>query len=223
MPPDSATAERAPLTILSDDEILFRDAVAAMAEEMVRPRVQDMERAGKIDPELTQAFADMGLMGIEIPEELRRRRRHASSWPSSPSRSWHRSTPPPPSTSTSRTRWSTTASAAGAPTSSKRATCRGSPRGTLGAYALSEAGQRLRRLRAAPPGRADGDDWVLNGRKLWITNGAEAGLFLVFANVDPAKPATRASPPSSSSATSPASPSARRKTSSASAPRAPAS
>ncbi|MGH7669513.1 MAG: acyl-CoA dehydrogenase family protein, partial [Gemmatimonadaceae bacterium] len=67
MPLDLATA-RAPLTILSDDEIMFRDAVAGLAEEMVRPRVQAMERAGKIDLELTRAFAEMGLMGIEVAE-----------------------------------------------------------------------------------------------------------------------------------------------------------
>src|SRR5581483_186220 len=59
-----------PLTILSDDEAMFRDAVAGFAAEEVRPRVQQMERDGKIDPTLITKFFDMGLMGIEVAEEF---------------------------------------------------------------------------------------------------------------------------------------------------------
>ena len=58
-----------PLTILSDDEAMFRDAVAGFANEEVRPRVQQMERDGKIDPALITKFFEMGLMGIEVPDE----------------------------------------------------------------------------------------------------------------------------------------------------------
>src|SRR6185503_18854200 len=58
-----------PLTILSDDENLFREAVAGFAEEEVRPRVQQMESDGKIDPVLIRKFFEMGLMGIEVSEE----------------------------------------------------------------------------------------------------------------------------------------------------------
>src|ERR1051325_392880 len=65
-----AISGRAPLTVLSDDEALFRDAVAGFAEEEVRPRVQQMERDGKIDPALIEKFFDMGLMGIEVDEEF---------------------------------------------------------------------------------------------------------------------------------------------------------
>ena len=59
----------APLTILSDDEAAFRDAVAGFANDEVRPRVQQMERDGKIDPALITKFFEMGLMGIEVAEE----------------------------------------------------------------------------------------------------------------------------------------------------------
>src|SRR3954449_8100763 len=59
----------APLTVLSADEAMFRDAVAGFAEEEVRPRVQQMEREGKIDPTLITKFFEMGLMGIEVSEE----------------------------------------------------------------------------------------------------------------------------------------------------------
>src|SRR3954470_9715009 len=58
-----------PLTILSEDEAMFRDAVAGFADEEVRPRVQQMEREGKIDPALITKFFEMGLMGIEVGEE----------------------------------------------------------------------------------------------------------------------------------------------------------
>src|SRR3954470_1954874 len=58
-----------PLTILSDDEAMFRDAVAGFAEAEVRPLVQQMERDGKIDAALVKKFFDMGLMGIEVAEE----------------------------------------------------------------------------------------------------------------------------------------------------------
>ena len=56
---------------------------------------------------------------------------------------------------------------------------------TVGAYALSEAGSGSDAFALACRATQDGNDWLLNGHKLWITNGAEAGLFIVFANVDP--------------------------------------
>src|SRR5256885_13851750 len=57
------------LTLLSEEEIMFRDAVAAFAEEEVRPRLTEMERAGKIDPSLLPKYFELGLMGIEVPEQ----------------------------------------------------------------------------------------------------------------------------------------------------------
>src|SRR2546430_6882863 len=57
------------LTLLSEEEAMFRDAVAAFAEEEVRPRVMEMEKAGKIDPSLLPKYFELGLMGIEVPEQ----------------------------------------------------------------------------------------------------------------------------------------------------------
>src|SRR5256885_12956686 len=57
------------LTALSEEEIMFRDAVAAFAQEEVRPRVMEMEKAGKIDPALLPKYFELGLMGIEVPEQ----------------------------------------------------------------------------------------------------------------------------------------------------------
>src|SRR4051812_45909142 len=69
MTTDLSTA-RPPLTQLSDEELMFRDAVASFAEEEVRPRVRDMENAGKLDPALIKGTFELGLMGIGVPESL---------------------------------------------------------------------------------------------------------------------------------------------------------
>jgi len=60
---------RPPLTILSEEEELFRAAVADLAQSDVAPRVRAMEEAGKVDADLTAKFFEMGLMGIELPEQ----------------------------------------------------------------------------------------------------------------------------------------------------------
>ena len=64
------SAARPPLTQLSDEELMFRDAVAAFAEEEVRPRVRQMEDAGKLDTSIIAGSFELGLMGIEVPEAL---------------------------------------------------------------------------------------------------------------------------------------------------------
>ncbi len=183
MPTDLASA-RAPLTILSDDEVLFRDAVASMAEEMVRPRVQAMEKAQKIDPELTRGFAEMGLMGIEVAEEyggadgslmmvtlaveeLSKIDAAAAiqvdvqnTLVNFPIRTYGsdyiKSTYLPRLTS-----------------------------GTIGAYALSEPGSGSDAFGMASRAEQKGDKWILNGRKMWITNAAEAEIYVIFANANP--------------------------------------
>src|SRR5213082_615836 len=66
---DLSTA-RPPLTQLSDEELMFRDAVAGFAEDEVRPRVKQMESAGKLDRSLIESCFELGLMGIEVPEQL---------------------------------------------------------------------------------------------------------------------------------------------------------
>ena len=67
--PTETSSSTAALTLLSEEEIMFRDAVAAFAEEEVRPRVAEMEKAGRIDPALLPKYFELGLMGIEVPEE----------------------------------------------------------------------------------------------------------------------------------------------------------
>ncbi|MBM3908209.1 MAG: acyl-CoA dehydrogenase family protein, partial [Gemmatimonadetes bacterium] len=63
------SSQRPPLTTLTDDELAFRDAVAEFTNGEVRPRVQEMERAAKLDPTLIPKYFELGLMGIQVPEQ----------------------------------------------------------------------------------------------------------------------------------------------------------
>jgi len=174
-----------PLTTLSDEESLFREAVAAFAEEEIRPRVADMERAGRIDPTLILKCFEMGLMGIEVPDE------HGGSGGSL-------------MMVTIAVEEISRVDASAAILIDVQNTLVNYPltkygtdpqkakylprltSGTVGAYALSEAGSGSDAFGLATRAVRDDDSWVLDGRKLWITNGAEAQVYIVFATVDPA-------------------------------------
>ena len=173
------------LTKLSEDEAMFRDAVRDFAESEVAPRVARMEATGEIDPDLISMLFDLGVMAIEIPERFG----GLGSTLFTATLVVEELSRVDPSlgvlvdvqntlVNNALIRWATPEQQA-----------RYLPRlaeGTVGAYALSEAGSGSDAfalgLRAVP----DGDDWVLNGRKMWITNGGEAGLYIVFGTVDPA-------------------------------------
>ena len=123
-------------------------------------------------------------MGIEIPES------YGGAGATSSTRCWRSrrcrgSTRRSACSSTCRTRWSSTRCCAGAATTSSSATCRSWRPSTIGAYALSEAGSGSDAFALATRAAERGDDWPITGRKLWITNGNEADLFIVFANVNP--------------------------------------
>src|SRR5690554_5374807 len=72
--PDMATLDLptggAPLTVLNEEETMFRDAVRDFAESEIRPRVHDMDEKQQMDPALISQFFELGLMGIEIPEKF---------------------------------------------------------------------------------------------------------------------------------------------------------
>ena len=178
------TNARPALTSLTEQERMFQEATRDFALSEVAPRVMEMDRAQAIDPGIVDKLFELGLMGVEVPEkyggagadffasvliveELSR---------------------VDPSVAVladvqntlvvnALLRWGTADQQE-----------RHLPRlaaDTIGAYALSEAGSGSDafglRCRAQP----DGDDWILDGRKMWITNAGEAGLFIVFATVDP--------------------------------------
>src|ERR1041384_4025806 len=161
-----AISGRAPLTVLSDDEALFRDAVAGFAEEELRPRVQQMERDGKIDPPLIRKFFEMGLLGIGV-EEISKINAAAAilmdvqnTLVNFPIRTY--------------------GSAYLKQTYLPQLTGE-----KVGAYALSEGASGSDAFGMQARAEKRGDRWILNGRKLWITNGAEAQIYVVFANANP--------------------------------------
>ncbi|MDQ3674517.1 MAG: acyl-CoA dehydrogenase family protein, partial [Gemmatimonadota bacterium] len=179
-----AEATAPALTILSEEETMFRDAVAGFAEEEVRPRVKAMEDAGKIDPQLLPKYFELGLMGIGVPEE------YGGSGGSL-------------FMVTLAVEEISKVDAAAAIVCDVQNTLVNYPilqygsddqksrylplltSEKVGAYALSESGSGSDAFGLATRAEKRGDRWFLNGQKLWITNGAEAGIFVVFANADP--------------------------------------
>ena len=174
----------APLTVLSEDEQMFRDAVRQFAEGEVRPRVHEMDEKQQMDPELIPQFFELGLMGIEVPEEFggtgasfftaalvveELSRVDASVGVLVDVQNTL--------VNNAFLRWGSDELKA------KYLPQLASER--VGAYALSEAGSGSDAFALATRGvEADGG-FRLTGRKLWITNGAEAEIFIVFANVNP--------------------------------------
>ncbi len=176
----------APLSILSDDESAFREAVAAFAEGEVRPRVAAMEAAARLDPDLIPKYFEMGLMGIQVPEEFGGAAGSLMMTTIAVEEISKVDAAAAIMVDVQNTlvlypmlRYSTAAQKA-----------RFLPRlcrDTVGAYALSEAGSGSDAFGLATRAEKVAGGWALTGRKLWITNGAEAGLFVVFANADPSK------------------------------------
>jgi alkylation response protein AidB-like acyl-CoA dehydrogenase len=177
---------RPPLTILSDDETAFRDAVAAFAADEVKPRVQAMERAGKIDSALVKQYFEMGLMGIEVPEQY-----------GGSDGSLMMVTLAVEEISKSDAAAAIVVDVQNTLVNypinrygSDALKAKYLPRltsDTVGAYALSEPSSGSDAFGMATRAEQRGDKWYLNGRKMWITNGAEAGIYVVFANADPSK------------------------------------
>jgi short/branched chain acyl-CoA dehydrogenase len=174
------------LTSLSEEETMFRDAVREFAESEVRPHVQDMDEAGQFRQDLIPRFFELGLMGIEIPEayggagggifmavlaieELARVDASAAIYVDV-----HNTL-----VNNAVSRWA-----------SPEQQSRYLPKltsGLLGAFALSEPASGSDAFALETRAQQKDGAWELTGRKFWITNGAEAGFFIVFANADPSK------------------------------------
>ena len=184
---DSSTAMRSlPLTDLSEDERMFRDQVRQFAEERVRPLVFEMDHESRIPRELIDACFELGIMGVEIPEkhqgagatffmsilvieELARVDASVAvlvdvqnTLVNNALLRWGNEEQQARYFPKLATKW-------------------------VGAYALSEAGSGSDAFALACRAVDKGDHYELTGRKLWITNAAEADLFIVMATVDPGK------------------------------------
>jgi alkylation response protein AidB-like acyl-CoA dehydrogenase len=180
----SVSMSHAPLTTLSDDEAAFRDAVAGFTNEEVRPRVQQMERDGKLDPTLIKKFFEMGLMGIEVDEQ------HGGSGGSllMVAVAVEEISKVDPSAAILVDVQNTLANYPIRTYGTDYIKSTYLPQLTaekVGAYALSEASSGSDAFGMQARAEKRGDRWILNGRKMWITNGAEAQIYVVFANANP--------------------------------------
>jgi len=173
-----------PLTTLSDDERLFRDSVYEFADREIRPLVREMDEHARIQPALVDKLFDLGVMGIEIPD----------SYGGGGATFFHSVlavealSRVDPSIGVLVDVQNTLVINALLRWGSEEIKRRYLPKmaaNTIGAYALSEAGSGSDAFAMATRAAERDGDWVITGRKLWITNGNEAGLFIVFANVNP--------------------------------------
>jgi alkylation response protein AidB-like acyl-CoA dehydrogenase len=186
MPETLQLVNPTPLTSLTEDEILFRDNVRQFAEEKIRPLAKEMDEKGVFEHELIEQFFQLGLMGIEIPEQYggaggkffdailaveECSRADASAGVIVDVQNTL--------VNNALLRWSNE--------EQKRRYLPRMASDTPGAYALSEAGSGSDAFALQTRAELKGSGFILNGRKLWITNSKEAGIFIVFATVDPSK------------------------------------
>ena len=173
-----------PLTVLSEDERLFRDSVYAFADREVRPLVREMDEHASIPRDLIRKLFDLGVMAIEIPEIYGGGGAtffHSILAVETLSRV-------DPSVGVFVDVQNTLMINALQRWGSDDQRTRYFPQlatHAIGAYALSESGSGSDAFALATRAVDRGDHWSLTGRKLWITNGGEADLFIVFATVDP--------------------------------------
>ncbi|MBI2834879.1 MAG: acyl-CoA dehydrogenase [Acidobacteria bacterium] len=173
-----------PLTHLTEDEVIFRDSVRSFADARVAPLVHDMDEHAKIAQPLIAQLFELGVMGIEIPE----------SYGGAGGRFFHavlaveELSRVDPSIGVLVDVQNTLVINALLRWGSEDVKRRYLPKladGTVGAYALSEAGSGSDAFALSARAAERGDEFVLTGRKLWITNGHEADLFIVFATINP--------------------------------------
>ncbi len=180
----TAAISNAGLTILSEDEELFRASVREFAEGEVRPRVEQMEHASKLDPELIKQCFELGLMAIESPEEYG----GAGSTIFNAVLAIEELARVDASISVFVDVHNTLVTNAfmrwGSDELKKKYLTQMSET-KVGAFALSEAGSGSDAFALKTRAVDKGDHYELNGQKLWITNGNEAEIFIVFATVDP--------------------------------------
>jgi len=173
-----------PLTTLSEDEQMFRASVREFAEGEIRKRVETMDEQGHLDPALMKQCFDVGLMGIETPEEY-----------GGAGGSFFQAILAVEELSrvdasvgvlvdvqntlvnNALLRW-------GNPEQKKKYLTQLAAE-KVGAYALSEASSGSDAFAMQTRAVDSGDHFVINGRKLWITNGKEAEIFVLFANANP--------------------------------------
>lgn len=172
------------LTELTEDEQMLQEAAAEFAESVISPKIREMDEKAKLDPDLIRQFFEMGLMGIEVPEKYsggggtffmsilaieQISRVDASAGVFMDVQNTL--------VNNAFLRWATE--------EQKQKYLPLLSNEKVGAYCLSEAGSGSDAFALKATAKEEGDHFVLNGSKLWITNAAEAEIYIVFATVDP--------------------------------------
>jgi len=172
------------LTILNEDEKMFKDAVLSFAQDQIGPYVAEMDSKKTMRPEILKSCFDLGIMGIEIPEKYG----GSGSTFFNSILAVEALAQVDPSVSVCVDVQNTlfiNAMLCWATEEQKDKYFPRVAREWLGAYALSEASSGSDAFALKCRAEDRGDHYVLNGHKLWITNGAEANIFLVMANLNP--------------------------------------
>ncbi len=173
-----------PLTVYSEDEQMFRASVREFAEGELRPRVEEMDEKAKMDQAVVKQLFDLGLMGVETPEEYG----GAGASFFTAIIGVEELSRVDPSVGVLMDVQNTLVNNAlirwGSPDQKKKYLTR-LAENTVGAYALSEAGSGSDAFAMKTTAKDAGDAYIVNGQKLWITNGNEAEIFIVFANANP--------------------------------------
>jgi len=175
-----------PLTQLSEEETLFQASVRRFARERLAPHVRAMDEASVFRKDLLQEFFELGLMAVEVPEEFGGQ--GGTFFQSILAIEELARVDPSASVivDVQNTLFLNAILRWGTP-EQKRSWLPAAAKNTVASYALSEAGSGSDAFALATRAIKNGDDYSLSGRKLWITNAAEAGFFLLFATVDPAQ------------------------------------
>ncbi len=173
-----------PLTALSEEERMFQDTVQRFARERIGPYVREMDAAGLFRKDLLAEMFELGLMGVEIPEEYGGQ--GGSFFQAVLAVEALGAVDPSAAvivdvqntiTNNVIIRWGSD--------DQKRRYLPKLASAMVASFALSEAGSGSDAFALTTRATKRGDDYFITGRKLWITNAAEAGLFLVFANANP--------------------------------------
>jgi alkylation response protein AidB-like acyl-CoA dehydrogenase len=175
---------RPPLTLLSEEEQMFRDTVRQFAEQTMAPLARSMDEAAQLDGELITQLFELGLMAVEVPEHLG----GAASSFFTAVLIVEELSRIDPSVGVLVDVQNTLVNNAILRHGSSAVQQRFLPRlasAIVGAYALSEAGSGSDAFALQTRATKSDGGWRLDGRKLWITNGAEAGLYILFANAAP--------------------------------------
>jgi len=173
-----------PLVALTEDELLFRDNVRQFADESIRPKVREMDEKGVFEHSLIDQFFQLGMMGIEIPEQYG----GAGGTFFESILAVEEISRVDPSAGVIVDVQNTLVNNALLRWTTEEQKKRYLPRmagNTVGAYALSEAASGSDAFALQTRAELKGSEYVLNGRKLWITNAKEAGIFILLATVDP--------------------------------------